>query len=241
MSSTASKTYESSTRPPSRLPGPGRHGLPHGRAPCHQGRPRGHRLQPQRSQGQSLGREVRRQVRSTPRAWLPEGQDFVMCCVGNDDDLRSVTIGADGAFSRHEAKGAIFVDHTTASAEVARELDAAAAKAGFQFIDAPVSGGQAGAENGALTVMCGGDPAAYDQGRADHHGLRQDAERCSVPRLGPAHQDGQPDLHRRPGQACPKASHFGQEGRARRQPGGRGDLQGRRAVVADGEPRQDHE
>ncbi|MGM4962200.1 NAD(P)-dependent oxidoreductase [Tardiphaga sp. 1201_B9_N1_1] len=96
---------------------------------------------------------------ATPKA-AAEGQDFVMCCVGNDDDLRSVTIGADGAFSGM-TKGAIFVDHTTASAEVARELDAAATKAGFQFIDAPVSGGQAGAENGALTVMCGGTQAAY--------------------------------------------------------------------------------
>jgi 3-hydroxyisobutyrate dehydrogenase len=98
---------------------------------------------------------------ATPKA-AAEGQDFVMCCVGNDDDLRSVTIGADGAFSGM-TKGAIFVDHTTASAEVARELDAAATKAGFQFIDAPVSGGQAGAENGALTVMCGGTQAAYSK------------------------------------------------------------------------------
>jgi 3-hydroxyisobutyrate dehydrogenase len=89
-----------------------------------------------------------------------EGQDFVMACVGNDEDLRSVTTGSDGAFAGM-VKGAIFVDHTTASAEVARELDAAATKAGFQFIDAPVSGGQAGAENGALTVMCGGTEAAY--------------------------------------------------------------------------------
>ncbi len=89
-----------------------------------------------------------------------EGQDFVMACVGNDDDLRSVTTGADGAFAAM-AKGAIFVDHTTASAEVARELDTAATKAGFQFVDAPVSGGQAGAENGVLTVMCGGTDAAY--------------------------------------------------------------------------------
>jgi 3-hydroxyisobutyrate dehydrogenase len=95
----------------------------------------------------------------TPKA-AAEGQDFVMACVGNDDDLRSVTIGPDGAFAGMP-KGAIFVDHTTASAEVARELDAAATKAGFQFIDAPVSGGQAGAENGALTVMCGGTAAAY--------------------------------------------------------------------------------
>jgi 3-hydroxyisobutyrate dehydrogenase len=83
-----------------------------------------------------------------------------MCCVGNDNDLRAVTIGADGAFAGI-AKGATFVDHTTASAEVARELDAAATKAGFKFIDAPVSGGQAGAENGVLTVMCGGTSEAY--------------------------------------------------------------------------------
>src|SRR6185312_5397454 len=95
----------------------------------------------------------------TPKA-AAEGQDFVMCCVGNDNDLRSVTIGADGAFAGMK-NGATFVDHTTASAEVARELDAAATKAGFNFIDAPVSGGQAGAENGVLTVMCGGKEDVY--------------------------------------------------------------------------------
>jgi len=95
----------------------------------------------------------------TPKA-AAEGQDFVMCCVGNDHDLRAVTIGPDGAFSGMKA-GATFVDHTTASAEVARELNAEAGKRGFKFVDAPVSGGQAGAENGALTVMCGGDEAAY--------------------------------------------------------------------------------
>jgi len=88
------------------------------------------------------------------------GQEIVFCCVGNDDDLRSVTLGESGAFAGME-RGAIFVDHTTASAGVARELDAAATAAGFGFIDAPVSGGQAGAENGVLTVMCGGDPAVY--------------------------------------------------------------------------------
>jgi 3-hydroxyisobutyrate dehydrogenase len=95
----------------------------------------------------------------TPKA-AAEGQDFVMCCVGNDHDLRAVTIGADGAFAGVK-KGAVFVDHTTASAEVARELDAEAKKLGFGFVDAPVSGGQAGAENGVLTVMCGGSEAAY--------------------------------------------------------------------------------
>lgn len=89
-----------------------------------------------------------------------KGQEIVFCCVGNDDDLRSVTTGEGGAFAAME-KGAIFVDHTTASANVARELDAAAKAAGFGFVDAPVSGGQAGAENGVLTVMCGGDQASY--------------------------------------------------------------------------------
>ncbi|MGO4666102.1 NAD(P)-dependent oxidoreductase [Bosea sp. 2RAB26] len=88
------------------------------------------------------------------------GQEIVFACVGNDDDLRSVTIGEAGAFAGM-AKGAVFVDHTTASAGVARELDAAAKAGGFGFIDAPVSGGQAGAENGVLTVMCGGAPETY--------------------------------------------------------------------------------
>ncbi|MBU3889387.1 NAD(P)-dependent oxidoreductase [Methylosinus sporium] len=91
----------------------------------------------------------------TPRL-AAEGADFVFSCVGNDDDLRQVAIGADGAFHVLKA-GAVFVDHTTASAEVARELYSHAKRAGFGFIDAPISGGQSGAENGALTVMCGGD------------------------------------------------------------------------------------
>jgi 3-hydroxyisobutyrate dehydrogenase len=89
-----------------------------------------------------------------------EGQDFVMMCVGNDNDVREVALGANGAFSGVK-KGAVFVDHTTASAEVARELYAEAKKRGFDFVDAPVSGGQAGAENGALTVMCGGDAEPF--------------------------------------------------------------------------------
>jgi 3-hydroxyisobutyrate dehydrogenase len=88
------------------------------------------------------------------------GQDFIMACVGNDNDLREVMLGKDGAFEG-VAKGALLVDHTTASAEIARELHADAKKRGFDFIDAPVSGGQAGAENGALTVMCGGDTAPF--------------------------------------------------------------------------------
>ena len=96
---------------------------------------------------------------ATP-AEAAEGRDVVFCCVGNDEDVRSVTTGEGGAFPAMK-KGAVFVDHTTDSAELARELDAAAKAGGFAFIDAPVSGGQAGAEGGKLTVMCGGDEAAY--------------------------------------------------------------------------------
>jgi 3-hydroxyisobutyrate dehydrogenase len=96
----------------------------------------------------------------TPRE-AATGADFVMSCVGNDDDLRSVCLGADGAFAGM-AKGAVFVDHTTVSAKVTRELYAAAAEIGVSFVDAPISGGQAGAENGVLSIMCGGDQAAYD-------------------------------------------------------------------------------
>lgn len=90
--------------------------------------------------------------------------DFVFACVGNDDDLRSVTTGADGAFAAMKP-GAIFIDNTTASAAVARELATAAEAGGFGFIDAPVSGGQAGAENGVLTVMCGGDTTTFEKAR----------------------------------------------------------------------------
>jgi 3-hydroxyisobutyrate dehydrogenase len=95
----------------------------------------------------------------TPRR-AAEGQDFVMACVGNDNDLREVMLGDDGVLAGARP-GAAIVDHTTASAEIARELYAEAKKRGCDFIDAPVSGGQAGAENGVLTVMCGGDAAAF--------------------------------------------------------------------------------
>jgi 3-hydroxyisobutyrate dehydrogenase len=115
----------------------------------------------------------------TPRQ-AAEGQDFVMACVGNDDDLRQVTLGPDGAFAGVK-KGAVFVDHTTASADIARELHAEAGKRGFDFIDAPVSGGQAGAENGTLTVMCGGDAAPY--GRTEGV-IMTYARMCKL--LGPA-------------------------------------------------------
>ena len=91
-----------------------------------------------------------------------DGQDFVMMCVGNDNDVHQVALGDNGAYGGM-GKGTVFVDHTTASAEIARELHAAAKKRGFDFVDAPVSGGQAGAENGVLTVMCGGDTGPYER------------------------------------------------------------------------------
>jgi 3-hydroxyisobutyrate dehydrogenase len=105
------------------------------------------------------------QAALTPQAAAKDA-DFVFACVGNDDDLRSVTIGPEGAFQSMKP-GSIFVDHTTASANVARELHAQAKQRGIGFVDAPVSGGQAGAENGLLTVMCGGDANEY--GKAEPH------------------------------------------------------------------------
>ncbi|WP_268236769.1 NAD(P)-dependent oxidoreductase [Gemmobacter aquaticus] len=96
---------------------------------------------------------------ATPRE-AAEGADFIMACVGNDDDLRTVCLGDDGAFAGMKS-GSIFVDHTTVSAQVTRELSAVAAAQGKGFVDAPVSGGQAGAVNGVLSVMCGGTEADY--------------------------------------------------------------------------------
>ena len=105
--------------------------------------------------------EYNGQIAATP-ADAAEGAEFIMCCVGNDNDLREVTTGLGGAFSKI-AQGSIFVDHTTVSAQVTNELFGTATEKGFHFIDAPISGGQAGAENGILSIMCGGDQAAFDK------------------------------------------------------------------------------
>ena len=107
--------------------------------------------------------EYKGQIAVTP-ADAAKGADFVMCCVGNDDDLREVTIGAGGAFSTI-GEGSIFVDHTTVSTLVTNELFDVGKKMGFDFIDAPISGGQAGAENGMLSIMCGGDQQAFDKAK----------------------------------------------------------------------------
>jgi len=119
------------------------------------------------------------QSAGSPRA-AAEGCDIVFACVGADDDLRGIAYGDDGLFAGLP-EGGIFVDHTTASADVARELHAYAKEHGRGFIDAPVSGGQAGAENGVLTVMCGGDQADFDRvsGAIDSY-----ARMCQL--LGPA-------------------------------------------------------
>lgn len=118
-------------------------------------------------------------VMPTPRA-AAEGAEIVFLCVGNDDDVREVALGGNGALSGLTA-GAILVDHTTASADLARELDAACGAHGVGFVDAPVSGGQAGAVNGALTVMCGGDPGVFERARPV---IMAYARACEL--LGPA-------------------------------------------------------
>ena len=174
----------------------------------------------------------------TPKA-AAQGQDFVMACVGNDNDLREVTLGANGAFGAM-GKGTIFVDHTTASAEIARELNEAAKKAGFEFIDAPVSGGQAGAENGVLTVMCGGDEATF--ARAEKV-IAAYARACNL--MGGA---GSGQLAKMVNQICIAGLVQGlaegvalrQESRPRHREADRHHFQRRGAVLADGEPLQDH-
>ncbi|HSC19657.1 MAG TPA: NAD(P)-dependent oxidoreductase [Rhizomicrobium sp.] len=115
----------------------------------------------------------------TPAA-AAEGAEFVLACVGRDSDVRAVTTGPEGAFGGMQ-KGAVFVDHTTASAHLARELAADAEARGVSFIDAPVSGGEQGAKNGQLTIMCGGDEAAYAKAEPI---LKTYARQCR--RLGPA-------------------------------------------------------
>ena len=108
-------------------------------------------------------KEFKGHLAATP-ALAAKDADLVFCCVGNDDDLRSVALGKQGAFTGMK-RSAIFVDHTTASANIARELQVQAHAVGLRFVDAPVSGGQAGAQNGMLTVMCGGEAGAFDAAR----------------------------------------------------------------------------
>ncbi|GAB7524162.1 NAD(P)-dependent oxidoreductase [Paraburkholderia sp. 2C] len=145
---------------------------------------------------------------ATPREAV-QGADLVLSCVGNDNDLRSVVLGDDGAYAGM-TKDAVFIDHTTASADVARELAARAAEHGLHFIDAPVSGGEAGAQNGKLTIMCGGEADAFERaaGTLQHYA-------SAVTLLGPA---GSGQLAKMVNQICiagmvqglSEALHFGQ-------------------------------
>ena len=159
MSSIGSKTYETASPQRVAFLGLGVMGLP---MAGHLARA-GHQVTVYNrtaAKAQAWATEFGGAAAATP-AQAAQGADIVYACVGNDEDLRAVTIGAAGAFSGMK-RGAVFVDHTTASAEVARELYAQAQAQGLHFVDAPVSGGQAGAVNGLLTVMCGGDAAAFD-------------------------------------------------------------------------------
>ncbi len=159
MASIASKTYESTSAMQVAYLGLGVMGLP---MAGHLAKA-GHQVTVYNrtpAKAESWAAEFGGRAAATPREAAKDAQ-IVFACVGNDDDLRSVVLGENGAFAGMKP-GAIFVDHTTASADVARELYAAAKKAGLHFVDAPVSGGQAGAVNGALTVMCGGEQGAFD-------------------------------------------------------------------------------
>jgi len=159
MSSINSKTYEPSTPTKVAFIGLGVMGLPmagHLATAGHDVTVYNRNAQ----KAQAWVKEFGGRACATPRE-AAEGAQIVFACVGNDDDLRSIVLGADGAFAGMSA-GATFVDHTTASALVARELSALAKQKSLRFIDAPVSGGQAGAVNGMLTVMCGGDAAEFD-------------------------------------------------------------------------------
>ena len=135
----------------------------------------------------------------TPRE-AAKNKEFVFICVGNDDDLRSVVLSDKGALAGM-SKGSILIDNTTASANVARELHATARKAGVGFIDAPVSGGQAGAENGVLTVMCGGRKIAFQKSPTRHRLFRPTSDSDRRTRIGSTYQDGQSNLYRR---SCPR-------------------------------------
>ena len=173
----------------------------------------------------------------TPRE-AAEGAELVFMCVGNDDDIRSVAYGDDGALAGLAA-GCVLVDHTTASADIARELEAEAKSQGKQFVDAPVSGGQAGAENGVLTIMCGGEQAAFERAKPV-----MEAYGRAVTLMGPA---GAGQLTKMVNQLCiaglvqglAEAMNFGMRAGLDMEQVIAVISQGRRAVLADGQPRQD--
>ena len=173
------------------------------------------------------------------RAQAAAGADIVFACVGNDDDLRSVVLGDSGAFAGMSA-GAIFVDHTTASAAVARELARRGGGAALHFIDAPVSGGNLGAINGALTVMCGGDAAAFDDGQAGGDGVREGGD-AARRRAAPGQLAKMVNQIAIAGlvQGLAEAIAFGEQAGLDMKAVLERDRQGRGAELADGQPRPD--
>jgi 3-hydroxyisobutyrate dehydrogenase-like beta-hydroxyacid dehydrogenase len=175
----------------------------------------------------------------TPAAAAAEAE-VVFTCVGNDDDLRAVTLGKDGILQTLRSD-AVLVDHTTASAEVARELAAACAQRGAHFVDAPVSGGQQGAENGQLTIMCGGEQDAFDRAREV-----MDSYARAVTLMGPV-GSGQltkmvkPDLCRRGAAGPRRRNEFCRARRPRPAHGNRRHFTGRRRLLADEQPSRHHD
>ncbi len=173
----------------------------------------------------------------TPEA-AAAGADLVLMCVGNDDDVRAVATGPEGALAGMR-RGAILVDHTTASATVAREVYAAAAARGIGFLDAPVSGGQAGAENGKLTIMVGGDAATFAAAEATLGHYARAVTLMGGPGAGQLTKMVNQICIAGLVQALSEGVDFAAEGGPRRRAGARRDRQGRRPVVADGEPPRD--
>ena len=176
-------------------------------------------------------------IAKTP-ALAAHGRDVVCLCVGNDDDVRSVVYGDDGAFAGMK-RSAVLVDHTSVSAELARELDAAAKERGLRFVDGPISGGQTGADAGALTIMCGGDASSFKKAKPV-----MNAYAMAVTLMGPA---GAGQLTKMVNQICvagvvqglAEALTFANKAGPAGRTGGGHHFQGRRPVVADGQPGQD--
>ena len=161
--------------------------------------------------------------------------EFVFCCVGNDNDVRAVTLAKDGAF-HGIAKGAVFIDNTTASANIARELYAAAKEKGFGFLDAPVSGGQAGAQNGVLTVMVGGDKDVFERAKPVMSPYARAVTLIGPPGSGQLTKMVNQIAIAGLVQGLSEGLHFAQKAGLDIPTGSRDHLQGRRAVLADGQP-----
>ena len=173
---------------------------------------RRHRLQPHRAPRPRRGSRSTAARRPPRPAEAARGAEIVFSCVGNDRDLREVTLGADGAFSRHGQGRDLRRPHHGLGRHRARARTRAARSRGIDFIDAPVSGGQAGAENGTLTVMCGGEAEAFERAKPVMAAYAKAVTLIGPAGAGPAHQDGEPDLHRRPrAGARPRRINFGQK------------------------------